>query len=135
MQSIALESFDGKYSDSESDEVNNVIANIKNEADSSDSNDKYTDQEAPTDTDAGARPRSSSDNDEQTLYGKYGSHGRRSVPSQVTAGRLQQHNIVGIHAGSISHSTSRIIHSSPLYSFRILFNKPMLRNIQKRTAA
>ena len=31
LQSIALESSDGEYSDSESDKVNNVIANIQNE--------------------------------------------------------------------------------------------------------
>ena len=86
-------------------------------------------------TDDGARSQSSSDNDEQTLLSKNGSHWRRSVPSQVTAARLQQHNIVRIRAGPTSYSTSRIIRGSPLSSFHILFNKPMLRNIQKCTIA
>ena len=37
--SIALESFDGEYSDSKSNEVNNVIADIENKEDSFDSDD------------------------------------------------------------------------------------------------
>ena len=65
LQSIALESSHSEYSDSESDEANNVIADIKSEEDSSDSDNKYINQEAPTNTDDGARARSSSDNDEQ----------------------------------------------------------------------
>ena len=43
LQSIALESSDGEYSDSKSDELNNVIADIKNEEDSFDSDNKFTD--------------------------------------------------------------------------------------------
>ena len=79
LQSFALESFDDEYLDSESDKVNNVIADIQNEKDSFDYDihsfdDEYTDQEAPTNTDDGARARSSSDNNEQTLLGKNGSH-------------------------------------------------------------
>ena len=70
LQSIALESFDGEYSDSESDKVNTVIAEIKNEEDSYDSDDEYTDQKAPINTDDGVRARSSRDNDEQTLLAK-----------------------------------------------------------------
>ena len=88
LQSIALGSSDGKYSDSESDEANNVIADIQNEEDSSDSDDEYINQEASTNRDDCARAQSSSDNDEQTLLGKTRSHRWRSVPSQVTAGRL-----------------------------------------------
>ena len=68
LQSIALESSDGEYSDSKSDELNNVIPDIQNEEDSSDSDDEYTDQEAPINTDDGARARSSRDNDEKTFF-------------------------------------------------------------------
>ena len=109
LQSIALESSDGEYSDSESDEVSNVIADIQNKEDLSDLNDEYINQKAPTNTDDGARAQSSSDNDEQTLLGKDTSHWRRSVPSQVTTARLQQHNIVRIHAGSASYSTYAVV--------------------------
>ena len=113
LQSIALESSDGKYSDSEFNEVNNVIADIQNEEDSSDSDDAYINQEVPTNTDGSARAQTSSDNDDQTLLSKYGSHWQRSVSFQVTAGRLQQHYIVRIRAGSTPYSTFRIIHCNP----------------------
>ena len=79
------------------------------------------------------RARNSSDNDEQTLLGKEGSHWGRSVPFQVTSGRLQQHNIVRIRAGPTSHSAFSIIRGIPLSSFCILFNDTTLRNIQKCT--
>ena len=55
LQSIALESSDGEYSDSKSNELNNVIADIQNEKDSSTSDDEYTDQEVQVNTDNGAR--------------------------------------------------------------------------------
>ena len=70
LQSIALEFSDGKYSDSKSDEVNNVIVDIQNEEDSFDSDDEYINQEAPTKTDDGVCARNSSDN----LLGKNGPH-------------------------------------------------------------
>ena len=82
LQSIGLESFDGEYSDSKSDELNNVITNIQNEEDSFDSDDEYTNQEAPINTDS-TRARSSSDNDQQILLSKDGSHWRRSVPPKL----------------------------------------------------
>ena len=120
LKSIGSESSDAKYSDSEADEVSNVIADIQNEEVSSDLDDKYINQEAPTNTDDGARARRSSDNDEQTLFGKDGSHWRRSVSSQVTAGRLQPHNIVRIRAGPtffsfffiFTHNQLEITHSA-----------------------
>ena len=135
LQSIGLESSDGEYSDSKSDELNNVIANIQNEEDSYDSDDEYTNQEAPINTDDSTRAQNSSDNDEQIFLSEDGSHWRRSVPSQVTAGQLQQHNIVRSNAGPTSYFTSSIIRGSPISSFRILFNEPMLRNIQKCTTS
>ena len=88
METRALESSDGEYSDSKSDELNNVIADIQNEEDSSDLDDECTDQEAPINTDDGVRAQSSSDDDKQTLMSKDGCHWRRSVSSQATAGRL-----------------------------------------------
>ena len=62
LQSITLESSNGEYSVSESDKVKNVIADIQNKKDSSHLDDKYTDQEAPTNTDDGVRARNSGDN-------------------------------------------------------------------------
>ena len=71
LQSIVLESSDGEYSDSKSDELNNVIADIQN---SSDSDDKCTGQEVPINTNDGARARNSCDSDEKSLLSKDGSH-------------------------------------------------------------
>ena len=52
--------------------MKNVIVDIQNVEDSCDSDDKYTHQEASTNTDDGARARGSSDNDEQNLLDKDG---------------------------------------------------------------
>ena len=54
LQIIALESSDGEYSDSKFDELNNDIVDIQNKENSSDSDDEYTNQEVPTNTDDGA---------------------------------------------------------------------------------
>ena len=55
LQIIALESSDGDYSDSKSDELSNVIVDIQNKENTSDSDDEYTNQESPINTDDGAR--------------------------------------------------------------------------------
>ena len=55
--------------------------------------------------------------------------------SHVQRGRLQQQNILNFKPGSTAYATSRIIESSPLSSFRILFDKAMLRSIKKCTVA
>ena len=81
------------------------------------------------------RAQSSSDNDDQILLSKNRSQLRRSVPSQVTTGRPQQHNIVRIRVGPTSYFTSSIIRGSPLSSFRIFFNEPTLKNILKCTTS
>ena len=81
------------------------------------------------------RARSSSDNNEQILLSKDRSHWRRSVPSQVTTGRTQQHIIVRIRAGPTSYFTSSIIRGIPLSSFYIFFNGPTLKNILKCTTS
>ena len=112
-----------------------MIVDIQNKENFSDSDDEYTNQEAPINTDDGARAQRSSDNDEQIILSKDRSHWRRSVPSQVTAGRLQQHNIVRIRAGPTSYFTSSIICGIPLSSFRIFYNEPMLKNILKCTTS
>ena len=54
LQIIVLESSDGEYSDSKSDELNNVIMDNQNKENSSDSNEEYINQEAPINTTEGA---------------------------------------------------------------------------------
>ena len=112
-----------------------MIADIRNEGDSSDLNEKYTDHEAPTNTDNGARARSSNDNHQQTFLGQDKFHWRRSVPFQVIARQLQHHSITRIRicVGPVSDSTSRLKRGSALSSNCILFNELMLKNIQKCT--
>ena len=50
-------------------------------------------------------------------------------------GRLQQQNILNFKPRPTAHATSRIIESSPFLSFRVLFDKAMLRSIKKCTVA
>ena len=50
------------------------------------------------------------------------------APNQAVSGRLQQQNIMRIRPDPTAYAVSRIISYSPLLSFRILFNEPMLRN-------
>ena len=76
--------------DSESAEVSNVIADIQNEENSSDSDDDYAEEGVTTNTDDGSRDPDGIDDDRQTILSKSGSQCRRSAPSQVSAGRLQQ---------------------------------------------
>ena len=75
------------------------------------------------------------EDDEQIFWGKDGSCWQALTPNQAVSGRLQQQNIMRSRPGSTAYAFSRIISDSPLSSFRILFNEPMLRNIQKRTIA
>ena len=53
LQIIVLESSDGKYSNSKSDELNNVIMDNQNKKNSSDSDGEYTNQKAPINTNEG----------------------------------------------------------------------------------
>ena len=105
LQSIALESSDGDYSDFKPDELNIVIAIIQNEEDSSDSDDEYTDKDHQL-TQMMVRVLKAAVIIMKKLFFE---QRQRSVSSQATAGRLQKHNIVRIRAGSTSYSTSSII--------------------------
>ena len=64
----------------------------------------------------------------KTTLGRGGSQWRRSAPSQVSAVRLQQQNIVKIRAGLTAFSASHILRDSPIY-------RVYVRNIQKCTIA
>ena len=73
------------------------------------------------------------EDDEQIFRGKDGSCWQALAPNQAVSGRLQQQNIMRNRPGLTAYAFSRIIFDSPLSSFRILFNEPMLRNIRKCT--
>ena len=69
--------------------------------------------------------------DEQIFRGKDGSCWQALAPNQAVSGRLQQQNIMRIWPGPTAYAASRIISDSSLSLFRILFDEPILRNIQK----
>ena len=90
-----------------------MIADIQNEEDfsNSDSDDDYAEEEVTTNTDDCTRAH---DDDRQTTLGRDGSQWRRSAPSQVSAVRLPQQNIVKIRAGLTAFSASRILCDNPI---------------------
>ena len=135
LQSIALEPSHGEYKDSESDAFNNAIADIQTEEDSSDSDDEYANQEAPTNTDDGVRARSSSDNDKQTLLAKTDPTGGAQLPPKS----LQDNCSSTILLKSVQ-DLHQILHPASYVAVFFLrsasfLNEPMLRNIQKCTTA
>ena len=69
-QNIALDSSVGEYLDSESDEVSNMVADIQNEKDFSNSDYNYAEEEITTNTDDGTRALDGSDDDRQTILRK-----------------------------------------------------------------
>ena len=71
----------------------------------------------------------------QDLIGKDGTVWQALATSHLQGGRLQQQNILSFKPGPTAFVTSRIMESSPLSSFRDLFDEAMLRNIRKCTAA
>ena len=71
----------------------------------------------------------------QDLIGKDGTIWQALATSHVQRGRLQEQNIPSFKPGPTAFATSKIMESSPLSSFRVLFDEAMLRNIRKYTAA
>ena len=67
----------------------------------------------------------------QDLIGKDGTAWQALAVSHVQRGRLQQQNILSFKPGPTAFAISRIIESSPLSSFCVLFDEAMLRNIRK----
>ena len=67
----------------------------------------------------------------QDLIKKDGTAWQALAVSLVQRGRLQQQNILSFKPGPTAFAISRIIESSPLSSFCVLFDEAMLRNIRK----
>ena len=67
------------------------------------------------------------------LIGKDGTAWQALAISHMQQGRLQQQNILNFKPGSTAFAKSRSTESSSLSSFRVLFDKAMLRNIRKST--
>ena len=71
----------------------------------------------------------------QNSIGKDGTTWPVLAISHVQRECLQQQNIRSFKPGPTAFATSRITESSPLSSFRVLFDEAMLRNIRKSTVA
>ena len=71
----------------------------------------------------------------QDLTGKDGTVWQALATPHVQRGRLQQQNILSFKPGPTVFATSRIMKSSPLSSFRVLFDEAMLRNTRKCNVA
>ena len=65
------------------------------------------------------------------IQGRDGSKWRKIAESSAAQGHLQYHNILRFQPGSTAYFTNRVDTDSPVSSFRILFDEPMLRNIKK----
>ena len=123
MQNFSSDCSDNDGSDSEINTVvNAALASVPGvESDESDSDDEADDQ--ATHSVVQSRPG--------LIQGRDGSKWRKITVSSAALGQLQSHNIPRFQPGPTSYSTSRIDTDSPVSSFPILFDKPMLRNIKK----
>ena len=123
LQNLSSDCCDNDCSDSEIDPVvNAALASVPAvESDKSDSDDEADDQVTHSVVQGGPG----------LIQGRSGSKWRKIAASSAAQGRLQSHNILLFQPGPTSYSTSRIGTDSPVSSFRILFNEPMLRNIKK----
>ena len=122
LQNLSSDCSDNDRSDKEIDPVvNAALASVPAvESDESDSDDEADDQ--VTHSVVQGKPG--------LIQGRVGSKRRKIAVSSAAQGRLQSHNILRFQPGPTSYSTKRVDTDSPVSLFRILFDKPMLRNIK-----
>ena len=121
MQNLSSDCFDNDGSDSEIDPVANAaLASVPAvEPDESVSDDETDDQVTHSVVQGGPG----------LIQGRDGSKWRKIAVSSATQGRLQSYNILRFQPEPTSYSTGSVDTDSPVSSFRILFDEPMLRNI------
>ena len=108
----ALASSDGDQLDSECEEASYVIADLPNEGNFSDFDNNFEKEEVKISINADTRDSDGSNENGQTILRNNGSCWRRSNPSQITTGKLQQQNILTIRTESTLFSASRIVRQS-----------------------
>ena len=136
LRNILLGCSDGEQSDDDMNDVENEAVQVTlsdEESSDSDNDDELNSGAAVSPNNVNTEAEK--EDDEQVFWGKDGSCRLALAPNQAVSGRLQQQNIMKIRSGSTAYAFFRIISDSPLSAFRILFNEPMLRNIQKCTLA
>ena len=136
LRDISSDCWDGEQSDDDMNDVENEVAQVtlSDEEPSNSDNDKELDSGAAVSPN-NVNIEAEEEDDEQIFRGKDGSCWQALAPNQAVSGRLQQQNIMRIRPGSTVYAFFCIISDSPPSSFRILFNEPMLRIIQKCTIA
>ena len=124
-QILSSDFSDNDGSDSEIDPVvNAALASVPAvESDESDSDNEADDQVTHSVMQGGPG----------LIQARDGSKWRKIAVSSAAQARLQSHNILRFQPGPTLYSTNRVDTDSLVSSFRILFDKPMLRNIKKCT--
>ena len=136
LQDILSDCADGKQSDDDMNDVENEAVQITlSDAKSSDSDNDNNLYEGAAVSRNNVNTEAREEDDEQIFWGKDRSCWQALAPNQAVGGRLQQQNIMRIRPRPTAYAASCIIFDSSRLSFRILFNEPMLRNIQKCTIA
>ena len=128
MQNLPSDCSDDDGSDSEiiDPAVNTALASVPSiESDESDSDEEDDDQVTHSVVQGQGVPG--------MIQGRDGSRWQKIGVSSAAQGRLQSQNILRFQPGPTSYSTRRVDSDSPVSSFRILFDEPMLRNIKKCT--
>ena len=127
LQNLSSDYSYNNCSDSEIDPVvNAALASVPAvESDESDSDNETDDQVTNSVVQGGPG----------LIQGRDGSKWRKIAESSAAQGRLQSLNILRFQLGPTSYFTNCVDTDSPVSSFRMLFDKPMLRNIKKSTVA
>ena len=136
LRDILSDCSDGEQSDDDMNDVENeVVQTAFSDEESSDSDNDYALNFGAVISPNNVNTEAEQEDDEQIFRGKDGSCWQALAPNQAISGRLQQQNIMRIQPCPTSYAASCIISDRLLSSFRILFNKPMLRNTRKCTIA
>ena len=132
LRDISSDCLDGEQSDDGINDVENEVVQValSDEESCNSGNDDELDSGADVSLN-NVNTKAEEDDDEKIFRGKDGSCCQDLAPNQAVSGHLQQQNIIRIRPDPTEYAASCIISDSPLSSFWILFNKPMLRNIHK----
>ena len=130
LQDISADCSDGESSDSELNDglVNDVEEQVDSSGEDSDNDSDCEDSDSDSDQQNPVQAN-------QDFTGKDGMAWQAMDVSHVQRGRLQQQNILNFKPSPTAFATHKVSETSPLSSFRVVFDEPMLRNIRKCTVA
>ena len=130
LQDISADCSDGESSDSELNDglVNDVEEQVDSSGEDSDNDSDCEDSDSDSDQQNPVQAN-------RDFTGKDGTAWQAMDVSHVQRGRLQQQNILNFKPGPTAFATHKVSETSPLSSFCVVFDEPMLRNIRKCTVA